>query len=86
MTLGISILITVCVFIAAVAIMLIVDSLTDGRDTAARDRDYALAKLYEARAGLMRVEEMERRDAIRRIDDVERAQRRDAACEEARQS
>ena len=86
------ILVGIICFTAVLIIMLVAPGIWPGRDSAARDRDRGLARLYEARADLMHVEEMERRDAIRRRDAVEarlvearRTRQRDALCEEVRQ-
>lgn len=64
-----------------------------GRDISARDRDRGLAKLYEARANLMFVEELERRAVLRirdaeehRLHEARERRRREAACEEVKQS
>ncbi len=72
MTLAIAIIITIGVFITCVTVsVLVAPGLRQGRDMAARDRDYALAKLFEARARLMHIENLERRDAMRRRDECE---------------
>lgn len=49
-----------------------------GRDISARDRDRGLARLYEARASLMFVEELERRVVLRIQDEEARPRRREA--------
>lgn len=74
------ILVSIVCLTTVVLAILVVPGLNSGRDMAARDRDYALAKLYEARAKLMHVENLERRDAMRRRDEC------DARLEEARKA
>ncbi len=65
------ILVSIVCLTAVVLAVLIMPGLHQGRDMAARDRDYALAKLFEARARLMHIENLERRDAMRRRDECE---------------
>lgn len=62
-----------------------------GRDISARDRDRGLAKLYEARASLMFIEELERRAALRirdaeeqRLREARERRRRERLCAEVR--
>ncbi len=94
MTLELAIILGISIGCATALLLtiMVAPGLGRGRDMAARDRDSGLAKLYEARAGLMRVEELERRDAIRRADDSEkriaearRTRRRAEATAEVRQ-
>ncbi len=88
MTLAIILIAMICGTVAFLVIML-----SGGhRDFAAQDRDRGLARLYEARADLMHVEELERRAVLRRQDEEERRirearerRRHEAVCDEVRQ-
>ena len=50
------------------------------RDYAARDRDRGLAKLYEARADVLHVESLERKQVLARLAD----ERRERVCKDVR--
>lgn len=85
------ILVSIVCLTTVVMAILIVPGLNSGRDMAARDRDFALARLHNARVDLMHVENLERRSAMRRRDNVEsrieearKARQRDAVAEEVR--
>lgn len=71
MALAIILVSIVCLTAMMLAILIVPGLAGQGRDMAARDRDMALAKLYTARADLMHVENLERRDAMSRRDAVE---------------
>lgn len=87
----IAISIGIICFTVVLLVVMLAPGISRGRDAAAYDRDRALAKLFEARADLMHVESMERRDAIRRRDavdtrlkEVRNKRRRDKVAEEVR--
>ena len=78
----------VCFTVVFVAIILA----NQNRDNAARDRDYGLAKLFEARASLLHIEELERRsvlngknEEISRVREWQREQSRERAVADARE-